>query len=174
MILHVLELAEQVGFVAVAPDSVSVAGVWGVGQHPNEVTEDYRHIMDCVREVLALPGVRLDPAHVLIAGFSVGGSAAPYLATHEDLFTAFAVLHGHVALGAMGPRRVPGWLSTGDRDRVRTAEYIRSVADYMTRHARLPEVEVRMFRADHTLQKDELTALVAWWLHRSEGRGAER
>ena len=67
-----------------------------VGQRPHEVTEDYRHIMDCVREVLTLPGVRIDPAHVLIAGYSVGGSAAPYLASHEDLFTAFAVLHGHV------------------------------------------------------------------------------
>jgi poly(3-hydroxybutyrate) depolymerase len=166
MILRLSELAEREGFIAVAPDSVNVAGVWVVRQRPNDVAEDYRHVMGCVREVLALPGVRIDLAHVLIAGFSVGGSAAPFIASHEDLFTAFAVLHGHVVLDGMGPRRVRGWLSTGDRDRLRTVEYIRSAADHMMRREGFSEVEIRVFRVDHTLQETELNALVAWWLHR--------
>jgi predicted esterase len=119
-----------------------------------------------VREVLALPGVRVDRARVLIAGFSVGGNVAVSLASHEDLFSAFAVLHGHVELNGLGPRRVRGWLSAGDRDRIRTVEQIRRLADHLTRGAGFPEVETRAFRADHTLGDEELAALVAWWLRR--------
>ena len=148
-----------------APDSVSVAGVWLVGQRPDEVTEDYRHVMNCVREVLRVPGVRVDPARVLAAGFSVGGSVAPYVATRESLFTAFAVLHGHVVPGAWGRLRPRAWLSAGDRDRVRTVEYMRSVADQLTREG-FPSVELRVFKIDHSLGDDELAALVAWWLGR--------
>jgi predicted esterase len=74
------------------------------------------------------------------------------------------VLYGHVVVDGMGPRRVRAWLSTGDRDRLRTAEYIRSLADYLTRREAFPEVETRLFRVDHRLQEDELAALVAWWL----------
>src|SRR5262249_61510273 len=66
--LRLRALAERERFIVLAPDSVSVAGVWAVGRQPNDLTEDYRHVMDCVREVQALPGVRVDPANVLIAG----------------------------------------------------------------------------------------------------------
>ena len=174
MLLRLRAPAERERFIAIAPDSVNIAGVWLVGQRPNEVTEDYRHVMGCVREVLALPDVRVDRVHVLIAGFSVGGSAAPYIASHEDLFTAFAVLHGHLVLEGMGPRRVRGWLSTGDRDRLRTVDYIRSVGDDMTRREGFPEVETRAFPVAHTLGEDELTALVAWWLRRQDSGAAQR
>lgn len=156
-------LADREGFIVAAPDSVSVAGVWLVEQRGREATEDHRHVMDCAREVLALPGVRVDRARVLIAGFSVGGGAAPYIATHEDLFTAFAVLHGHVARAGMGPRRVRGWLSTGDRDRVRTVAHVKSEADQLGRDG-FAGLETRVFPVDHTLGEDELGALVAWWL----------
>ncbi len=168
-ILRLQALAEQEGFIVLAPDSVSVSGVWMVGQHPGETTADHGHVMACVREVLAVPGVRVDPGRALAAGFSVGGSGAAYLATHEAVFTALAVLHGHVAPGAMGPRRPRTWLSAGDRDRVRTVEYMRSVAKHL-RHEGFPGVELRVLRVDHTLQEDELAALVAWWLGRPAGR----
>lgn len=168
-ILRLQALAEQEGFIVLAPDSVSVSGVWMVGPHPGETTADYRHVMACVREVLAAAGVRVDPGRVLAAGFSVGGSGAAYLATHEAVFTALAVLHGHVVPGAMGPRRPQTWVSAGERDRVRTVEYMRSVAEHL-RQEGFPRVELRVFRADHTLQEEELAALVAWWL----GRPAER
>src|SRR5262245_45646491 len=72
-------LAEKERFIALAPDSVSVAGVWIVGQRPGETTEDRHHVMACVREVLQAPGVHVDLAHVLAAGFSVGGNGAAYL-----------------------------------------------------------------------------------------------
>ena len=85
MVLRLHALAEREGFIVLAPDSVSVPGVWLVGQRPDEVTEDYRHVMDCVREVLQVPGVRVDPAQVLAAGFSVEymKSVADHLRRHE-------------------------------------------------------------------------------------------
>jgi poly(3-hydroxybutyrate) depolymerase len=162
-VLRLQVLAEQEGFIVLAPDSASVSGVWMVGQRPGETTEDHRHVMACVREVLAAPGVRVDPGHVLAAGFSVGGNGAAYLASREAVFTALAVLHGHVAPGAIGPRRPRTWLSAGDRDRVRTVEYMKSVAEHLGREG-FPKVELRVFGADHALTDEELGALVAWWL----------
>src|SRR5262249_20567532 len=79
MILLLQALAEREGFIVLAPDSVSVAGVWSVALRPDDVTEDHRHVMDCVREVLRGLGVRVDPARVLAAGFSVGGNSHPPL-----------------------------------------------------------------------------------------------
>jgi predicted esterase len=141
-----------------------VAGVWVVGQRPDDITEDYRHVMDSVREVLRVPGVRVAPARVLAAGFSVGGSFAPYVASHEEIFTAFAILHGHVALDAMGPRRPRGWVSAGDRDRVRTVEQMNGVATLLRGQAGLSDITLRVFHVDHSLGDEELAAMVAWWL----------
>jgi len=162
-LLRFRALAERERFIAVAPDSVSTAGVWLVQHGTTGKTEDHLHVVNCVREVLALPGVRLDRAQVLIAGFSMGGGAAFYLATHEGIFSAFAVLHGHIVSEGMGPRRVPGWLSTGDRDRVRTTEHMRSAAEHLTRRWGFPDLVTRVFRGDHTLGDEELGALIAWW-----------
>jgi predicted esterase len=74
-----------------------------------------------------------------------------------------------VVLDGMGPRRMRGWLSTGDRDRLQPVTYIRRVADHLTRREGFPEVETRVFRAGHTLGEEELAALVAWWLRRQDG-----
>jgi len=119
-----------------------------------------------VREVMALPGVRIDRDHVLAAGFSVGGNAALSLASHDDLFTAFAVLHGHVARAGIGPRRLRGWLSTGDRDRTRPVASITSAADQLRHRAGFSDVVTRVFHVDHALGNEELSALVGWWLGR--------
>src|SRR5262249_51785556 len=73
-ILRLRSHAEQKGFVVLAPDSVSVAGVWTIGQWPGDMTGDRNHVMTCVREILAAPGVKIDLGRVLAAGFSVGGN----------------------------------------------------------------------------------------------------
>jgi poly(3-hydroxybutyrate) depolymerase len=164
MALRLRSLADRERFVVVAPDSVSIAGAWLVGQGARGPTEDHRHVVTCIREVLAAPDVRVDRGRLLLAGFSTGGGAAAYIASHEDLFTAFAVLHGHVVLDGLGPRRVRGWLSTGDRDRLRTAEQIAGLADHLRRREGFRDIEVRVFPADHALDDAELSALVAWWL----------
>lgn len=159
-------LAERERFVIVAPDSVSIAGAWLVARGAHGVTEDHRHVMASVREVLALPRVQIDRTRTLVMGFSVGGGEAAYLASHEDLFNAFAVLHGHVPVGDLGPRRVRGWLSTGDGDRIRSVSDVRSTADHLVRERHVTDVEVRVFRGDHALGAEEVAALVAWWLDR--------
>jgi poly(3-hydroxybutyrate) depolymerase len=166
VILRLRTIAERETFIAVAPDSVSVAGTWLVGQSPARATQDYQHVMECVREVVALPGVRVDRARALIAGFSVGGGAAAFLASHEDFFGAFAVLHGHVTLDDLGPRRVRGWLSTGDHDHVRTVVQITTVADVLKQRRGFFEIETRTFPGDHMLGEQELASLVKWWLQR--------
>lgn len=167
-VLRLRMVAEQAGFIVLAPDSVSVAGVWMIGQRPGDTTEDHSHVMSSIRELTAIPGVHIDPAHVLAGGFSVGSSAAAYLATHEAMFTDLAILHGHVAPPAIGPRRPRTWVSAGNRDRVRTVEYMRSVADHLGQQG-FAKVELHVFRADHTLQDEELDGLLAWWLgHRAE------
>src|SRR5262249_31390189 len=102
-------------------------------------------------------------AHVLAAGFSVGGNAAAYLATHEATFTDLAVLHGHVVAGTIGPRRPRAWVSAGDRGRVRTVAYLRGVTAYLGQEG-VPKVELRVFRADHPLPAEDPAGLVAWWL----------
>ena len=170
-LLKLRDLAERERFIAIAPDSVSVAGTWLVDPRADGVTEDYRHVMDCVREVFALPDVRADRRQVVIAGFSVGSGAAAHLASHEEAFTAFAVLHGHVSTDILGPRRPRGWLSTGDQDRLRTAASMKALGDELRMRDRFAELETRVFRGGHSLGEDELAALVAWWLRR-ERRGA--
>lgn len=167
-ILRLRALAEREGFIVLAPDSVSVSGVWRFGERSGETAADHHHVMACVREVLAAPGVRVDPGRVLAAGFSVGGSGAAYLATREAVFTSLAVLHGHVDPGAVGPRRPRAWLSAGDRDRVRTVGHVRSVAERL-RQEGFPEAGLHVFRVDHSLPDEELAALVAWWLGRPAG-----
>jgi len=164
ILVRVSTIADRKRFIVIAPDSASVTGAWLVEQRSDGASEDYRHVMQCVREVLALPGVRIDRAHVLIAGFSVGSGAAFYIASREDLFTAFAILHGHVVTDAIGPRRIRGWLSTGDRDRLRTGESMRATADHLLRVAGFSDIETRVFLVDHALREAELTSLVEWWL----------
>jgi poly(3-hydroxybutyrate) depolymerase len=166
-LLRLRGLAERERFVVVAPDSVSVAGVWLTDPRSPGAAEDQRHVIACLNEVLALNAARVDRGQVLIAGFSVGGGAAVALASREDAFAAFAVLHGHVPTEALGPRRVRGWLSTGDRDRQRPPAAVRALAAELTGRLRFPEIETRVFTADHTLGDDELSALAAWWLRRA-------
>ena len=120
-------------------------------------------MVECVREVMRSPWVRVDPTRVLAVGFSVGASVAPYIATHESQFTAFAVLHGHITPASFGPLRPRAWVSAGDQDRVRTVDYMKSVADNLMR-AGFSAVDLGVFKADHRLGDDELAALVAWWL----------
>jgi phospholipase/carboxylesterase len=159
------DLAERRGVVVVAPDSGrSPDGVWNwqVGDAPGEVTADKRHATACIDEVLALPGVRIDSAYVLAAGHSGGASSAPYLASNDSRFGAFAVLHGGIFPGGLGANRVRGWFSTGASDTLRTPELVRQAA--LSSAAVTGPVTLRTFAGGHELSAAEMQDLMEWWL----------
>jgi len=108
-------------------------------------------------------GVVVDTAHVLIVGHSGGGSTAPYIATNDETYTAFAVLHGGVFPGGLGGRRVRAWFSTGDSDSLRTTSSVRNAADALTRRG-FGDVQCRTFHEGHGVSQEEVEALVKWWL----------
>ena len=117
--------------------------------------------MACIAE-LAAGGVSIDPKRVLVAGHSGGGSSAPYLATNEEPFTAFAVLHGGAFPGGFGKRRVRGWFSTGSNDTIRSPDDVRSAYE----ESRSPgsAFEMHVFEGGHAIGDEERRAVVAWWL----------
>jgi predicted esterase len=163
------EAAASQRFIIVAPDSRQRSdGVltWEVGDHPGEVTEDFEHVRACLAEVLAMPGVRLDTTHVLIAGHSGGASTAPYVATNAEPYTAFAVLHGGVFPGGLGNREVRGWFSTGGVDPLRPPRGVQDAADSVRRRGAV-DVTYREFPEGHEIGPTELRELVAWWLRGS-------
>jgi phospholipase/carboxylesterase len=160
------ESAEREPFIVVAPDSmVSPEGqaTWRVGDHPGDFTEDFDHVRQSVDEVLHLPGVVVDMTRVLVAGHSGGGSTAPYFASNVEPCTTFAVLHGGVFPGGLGPRRMRGWFSTGDADFLRPPDGVRRAADD-TRRAGFDDVVYREFHEGHDVGLEEVAALINWWL----------
>lgn len=168
MIASFGRLSDEIPFVIVAPDSrVSPDGAitWQVGDRSYEITGDYLHALACIDEVIAIPGVRIDMQHIIAVGFSGGGSSAPYIATRESMFTAFAVLHGGVFTGGLGKNRIPGWFSTGDDDPMRPPDMVGQAAEE-TRNVGFAPITFRTFPGAHGLLDDEKRALLAWWLGR--------
>ena len=159
-------LAEQHRFAIVAPSS-NYAGplhdyTWTVGDHPNDVTVDYRHVAACVTEALGRTDLNVDSAHALIAGYSGGGSSAPYIASNTAPYAAFAVLHGGVFIGGIGPRKVPGWFSAGESDPIRPPGGVFANAQSMIRAGF--DVTYRTYPGTHVVSSRELTDVVNWWL----------
>jgi poly(3-hydroxybutyrate) depolymerase len=158
--------ADRYRFIVVAPDSRrSPAGdfTWEVPSNPGETTEDQSHVARCVQEVLAMPGIRVEPGKTLIAGHSAGASTAAYEASVDDSYGAFAVLHGGVFAGRLNARPVRGWFSTGTADAIRPPAVVRRAVDQAMR-AGLGPIVYREFQEGHEVGTQELDALVEWWL----------
>jgi poly(3-hydroxybutyrate) depolymerase len=159
--------AERERFLVVAPDSrIAPNGQasWEVGDRAGEVTEDFMHVRQCAEELMAMRGVLVDTSRVLIVGHSGGGSSAPYMATNDEMYTAFAVLHGGVFPGGLGERNVRGWFSTGDADLIRPRPKVERAAEEM-RLKGFNKVEYRTFPGGHEVGTEEIEALMRWWLH---------
>ena len=153
-------------FVIVAPDSRrSPRGdfTWEPGDQPGQVTPDLTHTVDCVDWVRVHGRLTFDSSRVLIAGFSSGGSSAPYIATNQPLFTHTAVLHGGVFPGGIGPRRIPAWFSTGETDRYRPVALVQQSVDALSALG-FTAVTFRTYPGGHELSEDEMRDLVDWWL----------
>lgn len=152
-------------FHIVAPDSrISPQGqvTWQVGDQPGDFSPDYTHVLACVDEVCANSDVAVDRQRVLAAGHSGGASTAPYVATNDERFSAFAILHGGVFMGGLGTRPVRGWISTGEQDPLRSPQEIESHAGRLS--AAGWDVTKRIFPGGHEVSSAEVDALIAWWL----------
>jgi poly(3-hydroxybutyrate) depolymerase len=159
-------LAASSPFAIVAPDSrVSPDGLWTwqVSDTPGDMTEDYTHTLDCIAELRAKPGVVIDAKRVLAAGYSGGGSSAPYIASNESLFRAYAVLHGGVIGGGIGRNVIPGWFSTGVADNLRPPDLVQQSVDYM-KGLGFSDVTFRTYPGEHGLGGQEIADVVGWWL----------
>ena len=160
-------LSIQHHFAIVAPDSRrSPTGewTWQVGQRPSEVTPDLTHISACLSEFEQRFSERLDGSRTLIAGYSGGGSSAPYVATRVPKFAAFAVLHGGVFAGGLGEIAVRGWFSTGSLDPMRPPAHVRH-ALAQAQERGLHQLVYREFPVEHGLLDEEKRALIDWWLY---------
>jgi poly(3-hydroxybutyrate) depolymerase len=159
------KLADERHFAVLAPESGAAPDgsfTWEVGTNPGEVTEDRRHVMASLAEMTAREGLSLDTTHVVVVGHSGGASSAPYLATNEEPFTAFAVLHGGVFPTGFGARRVRGWFSTGSADGLRPPSAV--TKGYEATKGLEPSVEMHVFDGGHVLGEEERRAVIDWWL----------
>ena len=162
------DLANQHRFAIVAPDSRSLGAAqftWEPGDKPGDVSPDLTHTLNCVAWVRANTRLAVDESHVLIAGFSGGGSSAPYIASNRPGFTHAAVLHGGVFTGGIGPRRIPVWFSTSDEDRYRPVPLVQEAAASLTSLG-FESVTFRSYPGRHDLGEEELRDLIDWWLGR--------
>jgi phospholipase/carboxylesterase len=159
-------LAQERRFAIIAPDSRrSPTGqfTWQVADQPGEVTPDLTHIMNCIEWVGARTSLVVDRAYVLIAGYSGGGSSAPYMASNRALFTHLAVLHGGVFPGGIGRGRMPAWFSTGEQDRYRPVALVKQSADALSGLG-FTDVSFRTYPGGHELSDAEVRDLIDWWL----------
>ncbi len=153
------------GFAIVAPDSrVSPSGdyTWEVGTDPGEVTPDLTYAQECFDEVVGDHDFRPHEERTLAAGHSGGASSAPYLATNDDRFTHFGILHGGMFAGAFGDNLARAWLSTGEDDTARPPAELQGYADQL--EALGFDVTYELYPGGHGISADERTDLLDWWL----------
>lgn len=158
-------LAKERRFAIIAPDSRDHSGqlTWEVGDKQGDVTPDLTHTVDCIAWVRSHAGFLLDESHVLIAGYSGGGSSAPYIASNRAGFTHTAVLHGGVFPGGIGSQRIPAWFSTGEQDRLRPVELVQQAAASLSSLG-FTTVTFHSYPGGHELSDAELRDLIDWWL----------
>ena len=112
---------------------------------------------------LSMPDVAVDRARVLVAGHSGGASTAPYEASVDGLYSAFAVLHGGVFVGGLGSWRPRGWFSTGTGDTLRPPQGVQEAAGQV-KGVGSADVVYREFPGGHGVGHEEMRALLEWWL----------
>jgi phospholipase/carboxylesterase len=152
-------LADEYGFIIVAPDSGDPA-VWWIAI-AGEESDDYPHIMAWVDWIRSYPGVTIDDEHVMTLGFSGGAPVAPYIATNDEQFTAFATMHGEVWEPSIGPNLALAWLSTGADDWWTPAMF-EGYADMLD--GRGFSVTLNIYPGGHVVSAEEQRAAIDWWL----------
>jgi len=96
------ELAEEHGFVVLAPVLKSTQGILPVGRAARikDLERDERHVIDAVNE--ARRKYDIDPAAIMITGFSAGGYPLYYIALRNpELFSAMVARMCNCDLGIL-------------------------------------------------------------------------
>jgi predicted esterase len=156
---HLRAQLSRAGLILVAPDSGRApdgTATWQVADQPGETTADLEHTLACLREVSAMPQVRFSDGGWIAIGYSGGGSSAPYLASRDRRFEAYASLHGGVFAGGLGTHRVRGWFSTGSADQWRPPARVRAEAQSVG-------AVFKEFPGGHGLSEAEVQAVFEWW-----------
>ncbi|EFN51381.1 hypothetical protein CHLNCDRAFT_140979 [Chlorella variabilis] len=159
------QLAQAQRFAIVAPDS-KVPWYW----FPKfgAAGEDPAHVVACLAEALALPGVSLDAQRLLVAGFGEGGTFAPYIAFSTPAVTALAMLHAPLEENLLRLRNMPHvWYSGGKRDERLDYVTFNSSAAQLRLYCNLPSLTIKprvAYPSKHRLEEREKKEVVAWWL----------
>ena len=155
------DMAEQYGFIIVAPDSNGARPEWEVPGIPY-ISDNYIHTRDCVDEVEALPKVRIDSNHVLSSGFSGGAWMAGYYGSTNMTIKQMAVLHGGVYEGGFGSNRPRAWFSCGSNDHICNCYLVKLAHDASVVLGF--QTVTSTFDSAHEEISAEKNALVQWWL----------
>lgn len=169
MAQSLVSFAEREHFVIVAPQSGHAPGytiTWSVGDHPGDISEDWAHVSTVLAEVESKLGAKLSRDGWLALGFSGGASSAPYRATNDARFSAYAVLHGGVFEGGFGRYRPRGWFSTGSADTLRSPSHVAAQAENARRASGDASIVFRTFDGGHELGDAELQSVIDFWLER--------
>lgn len=159
MVVAFQDLAAAHGFIIVAPDSGD-PDVWWITEAGHE-SDDYPIIMQWVDYIRSYPGVTIDDTRVMTIGFSGGCPVAPYIATNDEQFTAFASMHGEVWEPSIGPNLACAWLSTGEDDWWTPAMF-EGYANMLI--AKGFTVTHNTYPGGHALSDEEKSAVITWWL----------
>lgn len=156
------KLAKKHNFIIIAPDSTDTRG-WFYETDLKLKTGDQIHIETCLSELKQFPNLQIDPKHFMVAGISAGGELAAFYGSNEVRFSHLANLHGGIDLQSLGSNKVPVWLSTGSRDKLRPPSELFSY--YLT----LPSlgfdlVDYQEYDVAHEIPEQERADLVQWWL----------
>ena len=137
---------------------------WRVGDKRGDVTRDLAHARRCIEELQSEMKVPVSEVGWLALGFSGGASSAPYAATNDARFSAFAVLHGGVFTGGLGDHHPRGWFSTGKHDPARPPHHVLAQANSFRAARPEDDVTVRFYEVGHTVDTRELDDVMNFWL----------
>jgi phospholipase/carboxylesterase len=159
------DLADEYGFIIVAPDSRETPGgilaTWYITEAGYE-SDDYPFIMEWVDYIRDFPGVTIDDDHVMTLGFSGGCPVAPYIATNDEQFTHFASMHGEVWEPSIGDNLALAWLSTGEDDEYWKPLTFQGYETMLT--GKGFTVTRKVYPGGHTLSGQEKRDAIDWWL----------
>lgn len=163
MVKELRDFADEFGFIIIAPDSTDPAG-WNVGTTPGEMTNDYIHSQNVITEVLGIEDLTWNGTDMIAVGVSAGGSSAAFIATNDNSFSHFAVMHGGIFYGGFGANTPGAWFSTGSSDTLRSPSHVKSFVNLLNQVAYPGEIIYTEYSVGHTVPEVENREMLEWWL----------